>query len=275
MQHRRAPGNPWQADVRNRRRPAGDWPAVSPADILRRAMPHSVHLTAVLAAAAFTPATHAAAAQEACRLTAAGTAQVASCARRQHAVADRRTHLAARRHRGERCRARHAASAGRREDAAAGTDGRRSRPLRPAGSFRLRRRGPAIPATGIAASRRGAAALLAARQAHRGPSTDPNFALLAADNLARLALEKGHFALVEGDILSVHASGATIYLNFGPRWTKDFSVIILRRNQRKFAAAGIEPRRLQGRRVRVRGWIEQRRGPIIQADTPERVELLK
>jgi hypothetical protein len=54
-------------------------------------------------------------------------------------------------------------------------------------------------------------------------------------------------------VLSVHQSGATFYLNFGRRWTKDFSVIILRRNRRKFAAAGIVPRQLQGRRIRVRG----------------------
>ena len=124
-----------------------------------------------------------------------------------------------------------------------------------------------------------ATALLAteneARQARRGLWADPNFAPLAADNLARLTSQKGHFALVEGEVLSVHQSGATIYLNFGTRWTKDFSVIILRRNQRRFAAADLAPRGLQGRRIRVRGWLEERRGPVMQADTPEQIELLK
>jgi hypothetical protein len=61
-------------------------------------------------------------------------------------------------------------------------------------------------------------------------------------------------------------------VNFGRRWTRDFSVIILRRNQRRFAAAGIEPKRLEGRRIRVRGWLEQRRGPVIEADAPEQIE---
>ena len=40
--------------------------------------------------------------------------------------------------------------------------------------------------------------------------------------------ERGHFTLVEGKVLSVRESGGTIYLNFGRRWTRDFSVIILR-----------------------------------------------
>jgi endonuclease YncB( thermonuclease family) len=123
-----------------------------------------------------------------------------------------------------------------------------------------------------------AASLLAtereARSLRRGLWADPNFAPLAADNLAGLRAETGHFALVEGRVLSVHRSGTTLYLNFGPHWTSDFSVIILRRNERRFSAAGIEPRRLQGRRIRVRGFLERRRGPVIEADSPEQIELL-
>ena len=79
---------------------------------------------------------------------------------------------------------------------------------------------------------------------------------------------------MEGKVLSVHASGGTIYLNFGRRWTRDFSVVILRRNERAFAAAGLAPQSLQGRHVLVRGWLEQRRGPVIEADAPEQIELV-
>ena len=35
------------------------------------------------------------------------------------------------------------------------------------------------------------------------------------------------------------------------------------------AAAGLEPKKLAGRRVRVRGWIEERGGPWIEAARPE------
>src|SRR5664279_539165 len=113
----------------------------------------------------------------------------------------------------------------------------------------------------------------AARTAGRGLWADPNFAPLSAENLTRLQAERGQFALVEGKVLSVRESGATIYVNFGRRWTRDFSVTILRRMSRAFTAAGIEPKKLEGRRIRVRGWLEQRGGPIITTEAPEQIEL--
>jgi endonuclease YncB( thermonuclease family) len=115
----------------------------------------------------------------------------------------------------------------------------------------------------------------AARAAHRGLWADPNFAPLQVENLAKLTAEQGRFALVEGKVLSVRESGATIYVNFGRRWTQDFTVIILKRQQRTFAAAGVEPKQLEGRRIRVRGWIERRGGPVIMAEAPEQIEFVE
>jgi endonuclease YncB( thermonuclease family) len=114
----------------------------------------------------------------------------------------------------------------------------------------------------------------AARTAGRGIWADPNFAPLSAENLARLKALRGQFALVEGKVLSVRESGATIYVNFGRRWTRDFTVIILKRVSRVFTAAGVEPKQLEGHRIRVRGWIEQRGGPVISAEAPEQIEIL-
>ena len=114
----------------------------------------------------------------------------------------------------------------------------------------------------------------AARAAGRGLWADPNFAPLSAENLSRLQTVGGQFALVEGKVLSVRESGATIYVNFGRRWTRDFTVIILRRLGKAFITAGVEPKKLEGHRIRVRSWIEQRGGPIITAETPEQIEVL-
>jgi hypothetical protein len=111
-----------------------------------------------------------------------------------------------------------------------------------------------------------------ARAARRGLWADPNFAPLRPENLARIAAARGQFALVEGKVLSVRESGATIYLNFGRRWTRDFTVTILKRHRREFAAAGIDPKGLEGRPIRVCGWIEQRGGPVIDAVAPEQIE---
>jgi endonuclease YncB( thermonuclease family) len=113
-----------------------------------------------------------------------------------------------------------------------------------------------------------------ARAAKRGLWADPNFAPLAAENLDGLAAARGHFALVEGKVLSVRESGSTIYVNFGRRWTRDFAVTIPKRQKRTFAAAGIDLDRLQGRRIRVRGFVEERGGPIIDTAAPEQFETI-
>jgi endonuclease YncB( thermonuclease family) len=113
-----------------------------------------------------------------------------------------------------------------------------------------------------------------ARMSRRGLWADPNFAPLRPENIARIAAARGQFALVEGRVLSVRESGATIYLNFGRRWTQDFTVTILKRHRREFATAGIDLKRLEGHPIRVRGWIEQRNGPLIEAVAPEQIELV-
>lgn len=111
-----------------------------------------------------------------------------------------------------------------------------------------------------------------ARRESRGLWANPNFAPLAAENLPRLQAERGRFVLVQGKVLSVRESGATIYMNFGRRWTQALTVTLLRREAKRFAAAGVEPKQLEGRRVRIRGWLEQRNGPTIEATAPEQIE---
>ncbi|HML08658.1 MAG TPA: thermonuclease family protein [Xanthobacteraceae bacterium] len=113
----------------------------------------------------------------------------------------------------------------------------------------------------------------AARRAKLGLWADSYYEPLSADNPAEVLASRGRFALVEGKVVSVRESGATIFVNFGRRWTEDFTVTILKRNGRNFAAGGLEPKQLAGRRVRVRGWIEERGGPWIEATRPEQIEL--
>ncbi|HKM87021.1 MAG TPA: thermonuclease family protein [Xanthobacteraceae bacterium] len=113
----------------------------------------------------------------------------------------------------------------------------------------------------------------AARTAKLGLWAGSYYHTLDADNPADVLAARGRFALVEGRVVSVRESGATIYVNFGRRWTEDFTVTILKRNARNFAAAGLDPKILAGRRVRVRGWIEERGGPWIEAARPEQIEI--
>ncbi len=111
-----------------------------------------------------------------------------------------------------------------------------------------------------------------ARKAKLGLWASSYYALLNAENPTDVLAERGHFALVEGKVLSVRESGATIYVNFGKRWTEDFTVTILKRNERNFTAVGLDPKTLAGRKIRVRGWIEERGGPWIDATRPEQIE---
>jgi endonuclease YncB( thermonuclease family) len=112
----------------------------------------------------------------------------------------------------------------------------------------------------------------AARRGKLGLWANPYYDSLNAENPADVLAKQGRFALVEGKVVSVRESGATIYVNFGRRWTTDFTVTILKRNERNFTAAGLEPKKLAGRRVRVRGFVEERGGPWIEAARPEQLE---
>jgi endonuclease YncB( thermonuclease family) len=113
-----------------------------------------------------------------------------------------------------------------------------------------------------------------ARQSRHGLWADARFAPLPASDLTKVQGQRGHFSLIEGKVLSVRQSGATIYLNFGRHWTHDFSVSIPRRLLTNFTRNGIDLMGLENRRIRVRGWIEQRRGAIMPVDAPEQVEIV-
>ncbi len=113
----------------------------------------------------------------------------------------------------------------------------------------------------------------AARRGKLGLWGGSYYDLLSAENPDHVLAALGRFALIEGQVVSVRESGATIYVNFGRQWSRDFTVTISKRNVRSFAAAGLEPKTLAGRRVRVRGWIEQRGGPWIEASRPEQIEI--
>jgi hypothetical protein len=141
--------------------------------------------------------------------------------------------------------------------------------------------------SGDVASRACAATLLSAeavaRDAKIGLWANPYYDPLRADDPAGIVEERGRFALVKGDVVSVHESGAIIYLNFGRRWSRDFAVTIRKRNERKFAAAGFDLKALAGRPVQVRGWIAARAAtggggaywgaPWIEATYPAQIQL--
>lgn len=103
--------------------------------------------------------------------------------------------------------------------------------------------------------------------------------LWAIDKYKVLSADKaensiGSFQIVEGVIKSVSLKTNRIYLNFGDNWRKDFTVSISAFDRKKFTKQKIELQGWQGKRVRVRGWVESYNGPYMEINHPERFEPL-
>lgn len=114
-----------------------------------------------------------------------------------------------------------------------------------------------------------------ARAAGIGLWTDPDYAIIKGGDLTGLTTGVGRFVVVEGRVASVRDSGGTTYVNFGRRWSQALTVTILKRDQRMFADAGLNPKSLESRHLRVRGWVELRNGPRIEVSRPEQIEFVR
>lgn len=113
-----------------------------------------------------------------------------------------------------------------------------------------------------------------ARVARLGMWADPFYALRDAARPEDILARTGYFEIVEGRVLKADKVGATVYLNFGRYWKKDFTVTLDARAQKLFAADGFDPLTLDGALVRVRGWVEENDGPRIAVTHPEQIEVL-
>jgi len=97
-------------------------------------------------------------------------------------------------------------------------------------------------------------------------------AVLPADP-DRLAASIGRFAIVEGVVISVGNRRAYTYLNFGAEWSRDVTARIAAADRDAFGGEA-QLSRLAGRRVRVRGFLEERGGPLIELRGPAQIEVL-
>jgi endonuclease YncB( thermonuclease family) len=112
----------------------------------------------------------------------------------------------------------------------------------------------------------------AARGDRLGVWSHPYYAVMAADDAAA---HIDSFALVEGRVHAVDVVRGRAYLNFAEDWRRDFTITIAPRDLRLFARDGVAVESYEGRRVRVRGWLESYNGPMIEATHPEQIEILE
>jgi endonuclease YncB( thermonuclease family) len=113
-----------------------------------------------------------------------------------------------------------------------------------------------------------------ARRAQKGTWAD-NSVIKNAESPDDILAGIGRFTVVEGRVLSVHQSGATTYLNFGRRWTRDFAVTISRRALPDFARAGLAIGSLENKRIRVRGWVDARQVPSEGQSQGPRIDVIR
>jgi endonuclease YncB( thermonuclease family) len=140
----------------------------------------------------------------------------------------------------------------------------------------LLRRGEALAAVDV--SEKNCAAALAAAE---GAARDAKLGIWAettaiknAESPGDILSAIGQFVVVEGRVLSVRQAGAITYLNFGRNWTRDFAATISRRIIPAFESAGLGPKSLENRRIRVRGVVSSRGGPRIELLRVRQIEVL-
>ncbi len=111
-----------------------------------------------------------------------------------------------------------------------------------------------------------------ARTAGRGLWAVPE---LAEQPAARVAAEPPRFAVVTGRVEAVGRSEAFTWLNFGADRRQDLTVRIPAASLRAVRRGGLDPARLEGRRVRVRGWLFAAGGAMIEVEDALQVEVLE
>ena len=120
--------------------------------------------------------------------------------------------------------------------------------------------------------------LLAERQAEAaklgiwGNDPNPN---LGADDLESLAEKFGYFVLVKGKVLSVGDRSRRLYLNFGQKWSQDFTVSVVKKGSGAFKGDVARLASLKNKTVRVRGILEERQGPLIRLVDEAQIEILE
>lgn len=89
---------------------------------------------------------------------------------------------------------------------------------------------------------------------------------------ASQAIGKSH--IIQGKVHSASTHNGRIFINFGPNWRTDFTLLIPSEHKKAFYKAKINPLNWQGYRIEARGWVDEYNGPVIEIDHPQAVRIL-
>lgn len=111
----------------------------------------------------------------------------------------------------------------------------------------------------------------AARKSGLGFWAKPGMAVRTPENVLDI---RNSFQIVEGKIVSTSEKRNVVFANFGDDWKTDFTISITADNYRQFPK-GFYLRDMKGQTVRVRGWITDRNGPMMDVTHPEQMEIIE
>ena len=110
----------------------------------------------------------------------------------------------------------------------------------------------------------------AARIKDKGLWSDPSLQPRHADALGGA---RDQFMIVTGRVQDIAKRKGVSYINFGQDWKTDFTLQLTKDNARAFPR-GFDLDGLRGKTIRVRGWVSERNGPMIDLTYPEQIEIL-
>jgi micrococcal nuclease len=113
-----------------------------------------------------------------------------------------------------------------------------------------------------------------ARSALAGLWKHAKFAVFGAEDVEALLSAEGRFVVVEGTIRRVGEARGRVYLDFGRRFTEDFTIVVPDNIRKTLLAQGSDLKSWRGRRVRVRGILFSWGGPAIEVNLAQAIELL-
>lgn len=111
-----------------------------------------------------------------------------------------------------------------------------------------------------------------ARETRRGLWGEAAYQVRQADSPGELSGYRTTFQVVEGRVARVALVRGVIHLNFDRNWRQAFSASLRNADRSLLGAAG-DPKALEGRQVRVRGWIEGSARPAIDLSSGGLIEI--
>lgn len=91
-----------------------------------------------------------------------------------------------------------------------------------------------------------------------------NPTMLDATKPSTIEKQAGAFAIVTGRVMSVGDRRRRLYLNFGKKWSEDFTVQAAKQGRNSFQGSIGSLKALKGKRVTVRGMVALSGGPVIR-----------